>query len=129
MVKAVEEFDLARQWGAWQQCADLGSPDFIAPKENAGFLGPPGAGGTHIATGLAVGACRAGRRVVFASAALWVGRLAAAHDASRMQDELVRLGRYPLIVIVEVGCIPFEAEAANLDSVAQFSARDAVLTA
>jgi hypothetical protein len=32
----------------------------------------------------------------------------------RLQDELIRLGRYPLLVIDEVGYIPFEPEAANL---------------
>ena len=43
-----------------------------------------------------------------------VRRLAEAHHAGRLQTELVRLGRYPLLVIDEVGYIPFEAEAANL---------------
>ena len=41
-------------------------------------------------------------------------RFAEAHAAGRLQIELVRLGRYPLLVIDEVGYIPFEAEAANL---------------
>jgi len=31
-----------------------------------------------------------------------------------LQTELTRLGRYPLLVIDEVGYIPFQAEAANL---------------
>jgi DNA replication protein DnaC len=31
-----------------------------------------------------------------------------------LHDELVRLGRTPLLIIDEVGYIPFEAEAANL---------------
>ena len=44
----------------------------------------------------------------------WVARLADAHHAGRLQAELVRLGRYPLLVIDEVGYIPFEPEAANL---------------
>ena len=44
----------------------------------------------------------------------WVDRLAAAHHAGRLQDELVRLGRYPCLVVDEVGYIPFEPEAANL---------------
>ncbi|MFI8458559.1 ATP-binding protein [Kitasatospora sp. NPDC085464] len=54
------------------------------------------------------------RPVAFATAAQWADRLAAAHQAGRLQEELVKLGRYPLIVIDEVGYIPFEAEAANL---------------
>ncbi len=29
-------------------------------------------------------------------------------------DELRRLGRYPLLVVDEVGYVPFEPEAANL---------------
>ena len=34
--------------------------------------------------------------------------------SARLQDELRRLGRYPLLVVDEVGYIPFEPEAANL---------------
>ena len=78
------------------------------------FLGPPGTGKTHLAIGLSIRACHAGHRVVFATAAEWVDRLALAHSAGRLHDELRRLGRYPLIVIDEVGYIPFEPEAANL---------------
>jgi hypothetical protein len=58
-------------------------------------------------------ACQAGHRVAFATAAEWVDRLAAAHHTGRLQTELVRLGRYPLLVVDEVGYIPFEPEAAK----------------
>ena len=78
------------------------------------FLGPPGTGKTHLATGLSIRACQAGHRVAFATAAEWVDRLAAAHHTGRLYDELRRLGRYPLLVVDEVGDIPFEAAAANL---------------
>jgi DNA replication protein DnaC len=37
-----------------------------------------------------------------------------ASQAGRLQGELTRLGRYPLLVVDEVGYIPFEPEAANL---------------
>ena len=74
----------------------------------------PGTGKTHLAIGLAIRACQAGHRVLFATAAQWVARLAEAHHAGRLQAELTRLGRYPLLVIDEVGYIPFEPEAANL---------------
>ncbi len=75
---------------------------------------PPGTGKTHLAIGLSIRACQAGHRVAFATAAEWVDRLGLAHGAGRLHDELRRLGRYPLIVVDEVGYIPFEAEAANL---------------
>ncbi|WP_323377490.1 ATP-binding protein [Streptomyces sp. RB17] len=51
-------------------------------------------------------ACQAGHRVAFATASEWVDRLAAAHHAGRLQAKLTKLGRYPLIVIDEVGCAP-----------------------
>ena len=60
------------------------------------------------------GRVRAGHRTAFATAAEWVARLADAQYAGRLQDELVKLGRIPLLIIDEVGYIPFEAEAANL---------------
>ncbi|MFI8456577.1 IS21-like element helper ATPase IstB [Kitasatospora sp. NPDC085464] len=114
-IKTIEELDVTHLRGLTrQQLAHLGTLDFIAARENAIFLGPPGTGKTHLATGLAIRACQAGHRVAFATAAQWVDRLAAAHQAGRLQDELVKLGRYPLIVIDEVGYIPFESEAANL---------------
>jgi DNA replication protein DnaC len=37
--------------------------------------------------------------VLFATAAQWVDRLAEAHHAGRLQTELIRLGRYPLLII------------------------------
>ncbi|GAA1262406.1 ATP-binding protein [Kitasatospora nipponensis] len=114
-IKTIEELDLTHLRGLTkQQLAHLGTLDFIAAKENAVFLGPPGTGKTHLAIGLAVRACQAGHRVAFATAAEWVDRLAAAHQAGRLQAELTRLARYPLLVVDEVGYIPFEAEAANL---------------
>ena len=113
--KSLEEFDFDHARGLKREViAHLGTLDFAAARENVVFLGPPGTGKTHLATGLGIRACQAGHRTAFATAAGWVARLAEAHHSGRLQDELIKLGRTPLLIIDEVGYIPFESEAANL---------------
>jgi DNA replication protein DnaC len=113
--KSLEDFGYDHARGLKREViAHLSTLDFVTARDNVVFLGPPGTGKTHLATGLAIRACQAGHRVAFATAAGWAARLAEAHHAGRLQAELTRLGRYPVLVVDEVGYIPFEAEAANL---------------
>ena len=113
--KTIEDFDFSFQRSLQRDTMlHLGALDFVAGRENVVFLGPPGTGKTHLAIGLGIRACQAGHRVAFATASQWVGRLGEAHAHGRLQAELTRLGRIPLLVVDEVGYIPFEAEAANL---------------
>jgi len=98
--KSLEEFDFDHQRSLKREViAHLGTLDFVAGKENVIFLGPPGTGKTMLAIGLGIRACQAGHRVAFATAAEWVARLAAAHHTGRLQDEITKLGRIPLLII------------------------------
>ncbi|MEU1877829.1 IS21-like element helper ATPase IstB [Streptosporangium sp. NPDC020072] len=113
--KALEDFDYDHQRSLKREViAHLGTLDFVAARENVVFLGPPGTGKTHLSIGLGIRACQAGHRVAFATVAQWVDRLAEAHAAGKLQDELTKLSRIPVLVVDEVGYIPFEPEAANL---------------
>ena len=67
-----------------------------------------------MAIALSIRACLAGQRVAFATATEWVAKLGEAKRQGNFESELARLGRIPLIVVDEVGYIPFDPEAANL---------------
>ena len=62
---------------------------------------------------LGIRACLAGHRVRFRTATEWVARLADAKHDGRLEDEL-RARRIPLLIVDEVGYIPFDPQAANL---------------
>lgn len=52
--------------------------------------------------------------MLFATATDWVTRLQDAHQRGRLAGDLAKLRRYGLIVIDEVGYLPFAPDAANL---------------
>src|SRR3954470_12085248 len=96
--KSLEEFDFDHARGLKRDLiAHLGTLDFVTAKDNVLLLGPPGTGKTHLATGLAIRACQAGHRVLFATASQWVTRLADAHHAGTLQAELTPARALPAI--------------------------------
>lgn len=113
--KSLDDFNFEHQPGLKRDTlAHLATGAFLAEASNVVLLGPPGKGKTHLATGLGLRATQLGHRVLFATATDWVNRLGTAHHDGRLPQELAKLRRYGLIIVDEVGYIPFEQDAANL---------------
>ncbi len=112
--KSIDEFDFTSQGSARSVIASLAQGHFLDEASNVVFLGPPGVGKTHLAVSLGIIAARRGHRVLFGTATQWVTRLAHAHREGRLNQEIARLRRYGLLIIDEVGYLPFDQDAANL---------------
>ncbi len=97
-----------------QRIFALARGEYIPKAEPIILIGNPGLGKTHIATGLALEACRQAHRVRFYHAAGLVNELITAQDEHRLDKFIATSLRQQLIVIDELGFIPFSALGAHL---------------
>ncbi len=88
--------------------------DYIAHRENLVLIGKHGTGKTHAAIVLGMEACKRGYRVLFTTAADLVNTLVEARQERSLKNYLARLQKYPLVIIDELGYIPFSPEGAQL---------------
>jgi DNA replication protein DnaC len=95
------------------QILDLARGDYIHRHESVIFIGNPGLGKTHLSTGLALAACRQGRKVRFWSAAALVNELIQAQDEHRLHRFIAAALKLDLIVLDELGFIPFSNSGAQ----------------
>src|SRR5438132_13112175 len=79
---------------------------YISRAEPVILIGNPGLGKTHVASGLAVAACRQGRKVRFYNAAGLVNELVQAQQEYRLSRVMTQITKHDLLVLDELGFIP-----------------------
>ncbi len=97
-----------------QRVLGLARGEYIQKAEALLLVGNPGLGKTHVATGLALAACRQGHRVRFYNTAGLVNDLIAAQEAHQLPKLLNTALRHQLIVLDELGFIPLTPTGAQL---------------
>jgi len=80
--------------------------------ENVVFLGPPGVGKTHLAVGLGIASIYAGMQVHSINASNLIERMMKAYNEDKLQRYLKSLSKYQLLIIDEIGYLPFGSDAA-----------------
>ena len=86
---------------------DLARGDYIRKHESIVLIGNPGLGKTHLATALSRTACLQGRKVRFWTTAALVDELLQAQDEHRLHRMIASTLKLDLIVLDELGFIPF----------------------
>jgi DNA replication protein DnaC len=115
LLKTLEQFDYnsARELDK-RLMRELESGEYLRTHRNVIFMGRSGTGKTHLATGLGVAACRQGIGTRFVNGCGLANELIEAQSERRLSRVIQKYGRYGLVVVDELGYVPFSKESAEL---------------
>ena len=115
VVKTLETFDFKGQPSINQELVrELMRGEYIDQKENVLLIGNSGTGKSHLATALAFQACCQGRAVRFFSVTGLVTELLERREERQLSKFHRQLARLHLIVLDELGYVPFSKAGAEL---------------
>ena len=115
LLKTLEQFDYgSAEILDKRLMRELESGEYLLSHRNIIFMGKSGTGKTHLATGLAVAACRQGINTRFVNGCGLSMELIEAQSERRLSRVIQKYARYGLVVVDELGYVPFSKESAEL---------------
>jgi DNA replication protein DnaC len=114
-LKTLDGFDFDAQPGLDRdEVLELARADFVEECANVVLLGEVGTGKTHLAIALGMACCQRGKRVRFTTAAERTNLLVESKSADRLSRRLEQMARYDVVVLDELGYVPFDKLGADL---------------
>jgi DNA replication protein DnaC len=114
-VRTIETFDFSFQPSVDERLIrELSTGNFIAHGQNVLIFGPPGVGKTHLAIGLGRKIVEQGHTARFTTATALLAVLGKAESEGVLSDKLTEYAKPRLLIIDELGYLPFERQAAHL---------------
>jgi DNA replication protein DnaC len=115
VIKTLDTFDFAAQPSINEALVrELTRGDYIDNRENVLLVGNSGTGKTHLACALAFAACAQGRRVRFFTVTGLVTKLLEQREERGLERLHRQLERLHLLVLDELGYVPFSKAGAEL---------------
>lgn len=114
-ITTLEEYDYSfHKYQNMQKIKELSTLEFIDKCENIIFIGKTGVGKSHVATGIGLKVCEAGKKVLFENALELINSLSKSASEGTLKESLTKLSKIDLIIIDELGYLKMDREKESI---------------